>query len=171
MDATTIIMKLPLRLAVAAIVAYASWELMLAVHESGHVLAALIGGGHVERVIVPTIGFSRTDVKPNRSPKLEIWGGPVWGSYLPLAIWIAIRKRVRGALRVSLGFFTGLCLIVNGVYIGIGWTARGGDAADLLKLGTPTWLLILFGLPTAAVGFYVWHRLGTLADLFKTAPA
>ena len=57
---------------------YASWLTMMAVHEFGHVAHAWFSGGHVVRVIVPLLGFSRTDVFPNPSPSFVTWGGPLW---------------------------------------------------------------------------------------------
>jgi hypothetical protein len=138
-----------------------------AVHESGHVLAALVGGGRVRHVVLPFADFSRTDVDPNPSPRLEVWGGPLWGSIVPLLVWLLVRKKFSERIKIVVGFFTGLCLVANGAYLGIGWTMSAGDAAELIKLGTPIWLLIVFGLTTIILGLYVWHTLGQLESLFK----
>ena len=156
-----------LRIFVAIVTVYVSWMAMMAVHESGHVLAALVGGGRVRRVVLPFTDFSRTDVDPNPSPRLEVWGGPLWGSVFPLLGWLLVRRKLPIPLNVAVGFFTGLCLIANGAYLGMGWTMSAGDAAELIKLGTPIWLLIAFGLTTVVPGLYIWHKLGRIESLFK----
>jgi hypothetical protein len=160
-------MKRPTRVILAVVTLYVSWMAMMAVHESGHVVAALAGGGQVRRVLLPFTDFSRTDVDPNPSPRLEVWGGPVGGSVIPLLGWLLVRRKFSKPVNIAFGFFTGLCLVANGVYLGLGWTMSAGDAAQLRKLGTPIWLLILFGLTTTVLGLYVWHTLGRLEDLFK----
>jgi hypothetical protein len=160
-------MNRPTRIILALVTLYISWMAMMAVHESGHVLAALAGRGRGRRVVLPFTDFSRTDVDPNPSPRLEVWGGPVWGSVIPLLGWLLVRGKFSKPVNIAVGFFAGLCLVANGAYLGIGWTMTAGDAAQLKKLGTPIWLLILFGLTTTVLGLFIWHTLGRLENLFK----
>ncbi|HUG90089.1 MAG TPA: hypothetical protein VML55_04595 [Planctomycetaceae bacterium] len=136
-----------------------SWPAMMAVHESGHVLHAWISGGRVERVVLHPLAISRTDVNPNPHPHFVAWGGAVWGCLLPAALWGVVelaRLRVARLFR----FFAGFCLIANGAYLGSGVVYAVGDAADLLRLGTPRWVLGTFGLAALATGLFVWHGLG-----------
>jgi len=139
---------------------------MMAVHESGHVLAGMIGGGHVRRVVLPPLGFSRTDVDPNPSPRLEIWAGPLWGIIVPLSMWVLGRKQLSRPLDLILSFFAGLCLVANGAYLAASWMMSAGDAAELMKRGVPVWVLVGVGLPTMLTGFYVWHGMGSITALF-----
>jgi hypothetical protein len=162
-------MNRPPRIIFAAVTLYASWTAMMAVHESGHVLAALISGGRVRRIVLPLAGFSRTDVDPNPSPRLQVWGGPLWGSVVPLFAWLLVRKKLAKPLNTAMGFFAGLCLVANGAYVGMGWTMSAGDAAELIKLGTPAWVLVVFGATTVILGMYVWHSLGRLGELFAAS--
>ena len=37
---------------------------------------------------------------------------------------------------------------------------KGADPGDRIRFGSPQWSLILFGLVTASIGFFLWHRLG-----------
>jgi len=46
----------------------------------------------------------------------------------------------------------------GGAYLGVGWIWHAGDAGDLLRLGTPAWMLVLFGVAAAAAGLVLWHR-------------
>jgi hypothetical protein len=57
-------------------------------------------------------------------------------------------------------FFAGFCLIANGAYLGMAVGQPVGDAADLLRMGTPLWLLAGFALVTIPAGFWLWNGLG-----------
>jgi hypothetical protein len=35
-----------------------------------------------------------------------------------------------------------------------------GDTADLARLGSPPWLLVVYGIPSVALGLYLWNGLG-----------
>jgi hypothetical protein len=143
------------------VIVYASWLAMMATHELGHVMHAVASGGTVVHLSLPLLGFSQTIVHPNPREHFVVWGGPIWGAALPVVACLGVRlsrKRVPALLR----FFTGFCLIANGIYVGIGWTARAGDAGDMLRLGTPLWVMIVFGVGSVVAGFTMWHTLGRL---------
>ncbi|MEQ8788388.1 MAG: hypothetical protein RIC55_18910 [Pirellulaceae bacterium] len=135
------------------------WLGMMAVHELGHVLAAWGTGGGVERVILHPLSFSQTFVAPNPQPMIVVWSGPLVGVTLPLLVWgVFYAARLPGAYLTR--FFAGTCLIANGAYIGAGSLGRIGDAGDMLRMGTPMWVLWLFGLLTAPAGMLLWNGLG-----------
>ena len=136
---------------------YPAWLAMMLVHESGHVLGALATGGTVQRVVWGPFILSRTDVSPNPSPLLVAWVGPVIGSALPV---LAMAALWRTRARRPAAFFAGFCLIANGVYIGVGWFDRAGDAGEMIRLGSPRWMLVMFGTIAATSGLWIWHRLG-----------
>lgn len=135
------------------------WLGMQAVHEFGHVLHAWVSGGTVTRVVLHPLTISRTDVHPNPRPNVVTWGGPLWGSVLPLAAWI-IARATQSRVRPVLAFFAGFCLIANGAYLGSAVWLPVGDAADLLHHGTPLWTLVLFALITIPLGLRLWNGLG-----------
>ncbi|HVT89357.1 MAG TPA: hypothetical protein VHD56_10930 [Tepidisphaeraceae bacterium] len=72
---------------------WTSWLAMMLVHECGHVLGGLATGGTVRRVVWHPAVISRTDVKPNPHPLVEIWAGPIFGSMLPVVIALGLRQR------------------------------------------------------------------------------
>ena len=151
-------MKKVARLLAVMVGLYVCWLGMMAVHEAGHVLHAWLSGGRVERVTIPLLGFSQTFLAVNPRPAFVAWGGPVWGCVIPL-ILLVVTMRVRRPVRQWLQFFAGFCLVANGAYLGVGWTSRVGDAGDLLRHGTPVWVLVAFGAVAVTGGIYVWHRL------------
>jgi hypothetical protein len=133
---------------------------MMLVHEAGHVLHARLSGGEVAAVHLPLVGFSITTFASNPHPHFVAWGGAVWGSILPLALW-GIWEALGWNGRRRVQFFAGFCLVANGTYLGTGWMMRAADAADLVRHGTPVWVLVVSGAVASAGGLYVWHRLGS----------
>lgn len=143
-----------------------SWLAMQAVHELGHVLAAWLTGGRVVRVVLHPLTISRTDVSPNPMPLAVAWAGPLVGVALPLFLALALRLHARRPPNDQPGrtrwrnladFFAGFCLIANGAYIGVGSFDQIGDAGDLLRHGSPAWLLMAFGVISAMGGLSLWH--------------
>jgi hypothetical protein len=130
---------------------------MQAVHELGHVLAAWLTGGTVQRVVLHPFTISRTDVSPNPHPLIVAWGGPLVGVILPL-VAAACSRAVFPAAQRFFDFFAGLCLIANGAYIGVGSLDGIGDAGEMLRHGSPRWLLATFGILSAVCGLWIWHR-------------
>lgn len=172
------------RIAWLAVCAYPAWLAMLGVHESGHVLHAWLSGGTVERVELPLLGFSRTDVFRNPRPHFVAWGGPLWGAATPLLLAVgcsaAMRRSARGAandannyawnrLRSAAWTFCGFCLVANGAYLSAGAFGRVGDAGDLLRHGTPFWALTVIGAAMLAAGLTVWHCLAH-AEVARSGP-
>ena len=135
------------------------WFGMMALHELGHVMGAVVTGGTVRRVVLHPLTISRTDVDPNPAPGIVVWMGPILGSVLPLGL-LALRFG-SPILRNVVRFFTGFCLIANGAYIGVGWFDRIGDCGEMIQVGTPIWLMVAFGAVATASGLVIWHRLGS----------
>jgi hypothetical protein len=136
------------------------WFGMMAVHELGHVIGALITGGTVAKVVLYPLTISRTDVAVNPHPLLVVWAGPCIGVLVPVVL-AGIAAIGRLAWVYLLRFFAGFCLIANGCYIGIGSFGRVGDTECMLRQGSPIWTLWLFGAVTFPLGLYLWNGLGT----------
>ena len=136
-----------------------AWLAMQAVHECGHIVAALATGGRVEKVVLHPFALSRTDVAPNPHPLPVVWAGPLFGSALPVLAW-AFVCRCRAPFVVLWRFFAGFCLVANGVYLVGGSFARGADPGDLMRLGVPQAVLVAVGLVGSVCGLWLWHRQG-----------
>lgn len=132
------------------------WLMMMVVHESGHVLGALISGGTVKEVVLHPFTISRTDVFPNPNPQLVAWSGPVFGAFVPMLVWFLVSFAKIKCIHL-LRFFAGFCLVANGSYLAVGAFESIGDAGELLKHGSQTWQLVLFGLTVIPIGFLLWH--------------
>ena len=136
-----------------------SWYAMMAAHEFGHVVGAWLSGGRVERIVLEFFSFSRTDVSPNPHPLIVVWAGPIVGSLLPLLAW-ATNRLINKTSDLIARFWAAFCLLANGLYIGAGSFGRIGDAGDMLAAGSPMWMLVTFGIITAAAGLALFNGLG-----------
>jgi len=67
-----------------------SWFAMMAVHELGHVVGAIVTGGTIQQVILHPLTISRTDVSPNPSSAIVVWLGPVVGCIPPLTVFAVV---------------------------------------------------------------------------------
>ncbi|HEX6983907.1 MAG TPA: hypothetical protein VF170_00960 [Planctomycetaceae bacterium] len=144
------------------------WLAMQVVHEAGHVLAAWATGGTVTAVVLHPLAISRTDVASSTSPLAVVWGGPAFGVLAPVAAWLAA-SALRQPSAYLWRFFAGFCLVANGAYIGSGAAVPVGDAAELLRLGTPAWTLAAFGLVTLPAGLALWNGQGPAFGFGKDA--
>jgi hypothetical protein len=136
-----------------------SWLAMQAVHELGHVAAAVLSGGRVAEVILHPATISYTRLAANPHPLFVAWMGPLIGTTLPLAA-LAIARYCKLPGWYLWQFFAGFCLVANGAYLAFGSLSEVGDAGDLLRYGTPLWLPWLFGLVTIPLGIWLWNGLG-----------
>ncbi|HEX5245158.1 MAG TPA: hypothetical protein VFW23_18000 [Tepidisphaeraceae bacterium] len=148
--------RAPQAILIVGLIAF-SWPMMMLVHEAGHVIGALATGGRVQRVIWHQLVFSRTDVAPNPSPKVEVWAGPILGAALPalLAAMVASFRLKTSYLFVA---FAGFCLLINGLYIGWGLIDPVGDAHEMIRLGVPRWSMLAFGLIATISGIWLLDR-------------
>lgn len=140
----------------------------MAVHELGHVLGAYVTGGQVEIVVLYPLAISRTDVSPNPHPAIVVWLGPIIGCLLPLAVMLSVPKQLQ-VLRKIAEFFAGFCLIANGTYISFGTFNSIGDCGEMLRTGTPSWVMLVFGVVAISTGLTLWHRLGSFKDFQDNA--
>jgi hypothetical protein len=149
----------PMQAALFVLVVAFSWLAMMAVHELGHVVNALLSGGTVERVVLGPLEISRTEVNPNPHPLFVAWGGAIWGTLIPLGLLGAVRLAAKEFTYLA-AFVAGFCCLANGLYLAAGSLTGAGDAGDLLRGGAAGWQLWLFGVPTSLLGLWLWNGLG-----------
>ena len=90
-----------------------------------------------------------------------MWLGPIIGCVLPLAAFAIVPSQLTVVRNVG-RFFAGFCLIANGVYVAAGSFGGVGDCGEMLRTGTPLWVMLAFGAVTIPLGIYQWHGLGPL---------
>ena len=153
-----------LMFAVAAVLT--CWLGMMAVHELGHMIGAILTGGRITCVVLHPLSISRTDVHPNPNPIVVVWSGPVLGCLIPIML-LLVTKSAGLFLRSLAKFFAGACLIANGAYLLFGSIDQVGDCKQMLQTGSPQWLLIAFGVITIPVGFALWHKTGSIENYWR----
>ena len=136
-----------------------SWLAMQAVHELGHVVAAWLTKAEITKVALHPLIISRTDLGHNPHPSIVVWAGPIVGTVLPLLVFL-VAKGCRSPGLYLFRFFAGFCLIANGLYIAFGPADGAADTGVMIQHGSPRWMMILFGIFTVPLGFYLWHRQG-----------
>ena len=67
------------------------WLAVQAVHEMGHIVAALATGGTVSQVVLHPLTISRTDLTENPHPLIVAWLGPLVGVAAPLGSGVTVR--------------------------------------------------------------------------------
>jgi hypothetical protein len=135
-----------------------SWLAFMVVHEFGHALTAWITGGSVSLMILHPLQISWTSFSRNPHPQLVAWGGPALGALFPVLFLMAARL-LRSPGIYLFRFFAGFCLIANGLYLIVDSFGRGGDGGTLIHNGASQWELIVFGIITTPLGFWLWHGL------------
>lgn len=150
------------------------WFVMMAIHELGHVIGAIVTGGYVQRVVLYPLSISRTDVSPNPSPLIVVWLGPIIGSLIPSLACLLFPKKWTFERNIAI-FIAGFCLIANGAYIALGSLDQVGDCRVMLENGSEIWQLLAFGALAIPLGLMAWHRLGSprkfLADPSQIQPS
>jgi hypothetical protein len=136
-----------------------SWLAMQAAHELGHILGARLTGGKIATIVLHPLTISRTDMIDNPHPLVVVWMGPLVGVMLPLILWgLLAVTRVTGAFVAR--FFAGFCLITNGAYLGVGSFLGAGDCGEMLRQGSPVWVLRAFGAVAVPIGLWLWSGQG-----------
>lgn len=124
-------------------------------HEAGHGLAALLTGGTIRQIDLMPWQLTQTVLTTNPHPGIVVWAGPLFGIALPLVIGRIWRRWKYAAM---LRFFSGMALVVNGVYLGLGGFARIGDTLEMTRSGTPLWAMVIFGIAALISGVLLWCR-------------
>ena len=123
----------------------ASWCVMTFVHESGHILCGWACGGTLKTADLVPWHLPYSIFDPDPRPLVTLWGGPVLGAAIPLAVAILVR-------RDWMWFVANFCILANGVYLAAAWVS--GDS----YLDTPQ--LLEHGAQPAAIAVYCLVAIG-----------
>ncbi|OGV56366.1 MAG: hypothetical protein A2X45_10225 [Lentisphaerae bacterium GWF2_50_93] len=119
-------------------------------------ISCKLNGGSIHRIAFHFNIFTETIREGSRHPVIDIWMGPIIGILLPLLLLILpLKKNIREILFI----FCAVCLIGNGLYIGLGWLCDGGDGWELIRYKVNLAWLILFGLPATLAGLVILMKI------------
>ncbi|MFZ2657367.1 MAG: hypothetical protein WAX69_20695 [Victivallales bacterium] len=132
------------------------WFPLQLLHEVGHIISCKLNGGIVQKIAFHFNIFTETIREGSLHPVADIWMGSIIGILLPfLLLLIPARKNVKEILVL----FCAVCLIGNGLYIGLGWLCDGGDGWELIRYNVNLLWLILFGLPSSLAGMIILMKI------------
>jgi hypothetical protein len=141
-------------------------------HEVGHALGSLASGRSVMGIFMFTPFPAGYVVPKALDSSLHVWGGVAFGSLIaavPLAVaWFFASRTV---LRFCALLTAAFCFAHNGFYLLIGGFIPFGDAADMIALGAPRWVLPLLGLPLLAAFLLVLASAIGIVGLRTSDPA
>ena len=137
----------------------ASWCVMTTVHELGHIVCGLAGGAKLTSFDLWPWHLPYSLFEPDPHPLLTLWGGPIVGVVVPVALAAIVRVP-------SLWFIAYFCLLANGAYIATAWGVgdRYLDTPKLLEHGAHPVSIAIYCLVTIALG-YVGFRKQCIAVL------
>jgi hypothetical protein len=130
---------------------------MSLIHELGHCLSATLNGGVVNGIIWRYGFLSETVRSGSDHPIVDIWLGPLCGVTIPFLLWIALRNFRYGHY---LQWFSSICLMGNGLYLGLGWLEPGADASDLVLHGVHLMPILSCGVAFFMLGLFLlfWSK-------------
>jgi hypothetical protein len=126
---------------------------MVVVHESGHIICGWLAGGTLQEADLAPWGLPHSRFDPDPFPLLTLWGGPILGVVVPLALAFAIRRN-------GFWFIAYFCLLANGSYLAIAWfTGEPNlDTSRLLQHGTSQISMVIYCGVTIIIGFVGFRR-------------
>jgi hypothetical protein len=117
-------------------------------HEVGHVLGSWASGRRVLGIVMFTPFPAGYVVPKALDSALHDWGGVVFGSLVGvIPLGLARRLAGRPVIAFCMWLMAAFCFAHNGFYLVIGGFIPFGDAADMIAIGAPRWILPLLGLP------------------------
>ncbi len=141
------------RFADFAVLLAASWCVMTVVHEMGHIICGWSCGGTLCEADVAPWHLPHSNFDPDPEPLVTLWGGPVLGAAVPLAVAAILR-------RGWLWFIAYFCLLANGSYLATAWVSgeRYLDTIKLLQHGAHPATIVAYCVLAIGVGYVGFRR-------------
>lgn len=127
---------------------------MVTTHELGHIACGLMTGGQLIDYRIAPWHLPHSTFDPDPYPLVTLWGGPLLGCVVPLAL-AAVMRRTAAAW-----FAADFCLLANGTYLALAWITGDShlDTARILRAGTPPWVLAAYCAVTITTGYGRFRR-------------
>jgi hypothetical protein len=141
-----------------------AWSVMVTTHELGHIVSGCCLGGTLDDFDIRPWRLPYSLFSADPHPLLTLWGGPVLGVLMPLAMALLIRTP-------AIWFVANFCLLANGIYLALAWVAGDShlDTPRILQHGGSAVHVAIFCLITVGIG-YVRFRRDVMAVLAKVSP-
>ena len=130
-----------------------SWCVMTVVHESGHLICGFACGGKVTSADLLPWHLPYSFFEPDPHQLVTLWGGPILGVMIPVAIALALRTN-------WMWFIADFCLLANGSYLAVSWVTgdRYLDTPKLLEHGAHPFSIAIYCLLTIGFGYFGFRR-------------
>lgn len=136
-----------------------TYNMALAFHELGHVIAYLIDGGQVSEFVLNPFSWSWAEARNLNNRIFALWGGVIFGQILALIPLLFISK-IKSALFVFLTKLLAACaFLINGLYLLAGALLNFGDGGSLVYLGVSSSQIIIIGIIYFIFSFVFWSDL------------
>ncbi|MCA9240175.1 MAG: M50 family metallopeptidase [Planctomycetales bacterium] len=131
------------------------WVSMLLTHEIGHVVAAVVTGEKITYVNIYPGQMPTTLVAGSPSAAI-LWAGVLSGWLTPSLIALGLSQVQR--FRTLLWCWVGFCWAAGGLYLALGGIETLTDTSQLVRIGTPLWLLIAVGSGATIAGYATFRK-------------
>jgi hypothetical protein len=136
-----------------------TYNIAIALHELGHVIAYLIDGGEVSAFVLNPFSWSWAEANNLNNRIFALWGGVIFGQMLALIPFVLIIK-FKSPIFVFLAKLLAACaFLINGLYLTAGSILNFGDGGSLVYLGVSSSLIIITGLIYLLISFLFWSDL------------
>ena len=136
-----------------------TYNIAIALHELGHVIAYLIDGGEVSEFVLNPFSWSWAEANNLSNRIFALWGGVTFGQILALVPFVLIMK-IKSPIFLFLAKLLAACaFLINGLYLTAGSIMNFGDGGSLVYLGVSSSLLIMLGIVYLLISFLFWSDL------------
>jgi hypothetical protein len=131
----------------------ASWCVMTFSHELGHIICGCACGGTLTDADLLPWHLPYSFFEPDPRPLVTLWGGPILGVMIPVAIAFVIRTK-------WIWFIAYFCMLANGSYIATAWVSgdRYLDTPKMLEHGAHPISIAIYCLLTIGFGYVGFRR-------------
>lgn len=130
-----------------------SWGVMTFTHEAGHVVCGWASGGRLRQADLTPWHLPYSNFDPDPHPLITLWGGPLLGVIVPLAVAVLARRE-------AIWFVAHFCLLANGSYLALAWVTGEHylDTPKLLAHGAHPAAIAAYCAATIGAGYVGFRR-------------